>query len=76
MGHWTLEIAKMALYVTFPVALFHYFNQPQYFEEWVVNTKREMYPPEDPVQKEKFFNAIRAVQEKQRNEYVASLERE
>lgn len=35
MGGWHLEIFKMAMYMTFPVAMFHYFNQPEYFEKWV-----------------------------------------
>ena len=35
MGGWQLEVGKMALYMAFPVGLFHYFNQPEYFEKWV-----------------------------------------
>ncbi|XP_056645936.1 protein PET100 homolog, mitochondrial [Diorhabda carinulata] len=64
MGTWTLEVAKMALYVTFPVALFHYFNQPQYFEEWVVNTKRELFPPETEATK-KFQATLEEIKRKQ-----------
>lgn len=37
----------MALYLSFPVAMFHYFNQPEYFEKWVTQTKREVFPPEN-----------------------------
>lgn len=59
MGGWKLEVAKMALYMTFPVALFHYFNQPEYFEEWVTKMRREMYPPESKYLKEEFKEAIR-----------------
>jgi len=36
MGGWKLEVFKMALYMSFPVALFHWFNQPEYFEKWVI----------------------------------------
>lgn len=43
MGGWGLEAFKMAIYMTFPVALFHYFNQPEYFENWVINFKQENY---------------------------------
>lgn len=35
MGGWQLEVAKMAMYMAFPVGMFHYFNQPEYFEKWV-----------------------------------------
>lgn len=47
MGGWVLEVAKMALYLSFPVAAFHVFNSPQYFEQYVIEKKREMYPNED-----------------------------
>lgn len=39
MGGWKLEVFKMALYMSFPVGMFHYFNQPEYFEKWVRNWK-------------------------------------
>lgn len=35
MGGWQLEVGKMAMYMAFPVGMFHYFNQPEYFEKWV-----------------------------------------
>lgn len=35
MAGWQLEVFKMALYMAFPVGMFHYFNQPEYFEKWV-----------------------------------------
>ncbi|KAK0083688.1 hypothetical protein PV325_008402 [Microctonus aethiopoides] len=42
MGTWHLEIARMILYIGFPVGLFHWFNQPQNFTEYVENTQKEM----------------------------------
>lgn len=74
MGGWKLEIAKMALYITFPVALFHYFNQPEYFEEWVVKTKRELYPPENKEHRECFEAAMRKIKEKQERALIKALE--
>lgn len=64
MGTWKLEIAKMGMYITFPVALFYYFNQPKYFEEWVVKTKRELYPPENEKTRE-FKKAIEDLKQQQ-----------
>lgn len=52
MGGWVLEISKMALYLSVPVAAFHVFNTPQYFEKYVVEKKREMYPHEDELYRE------------------------
>lgn len=54
---WVLEIAKMGLYLSFPVATFHFFNCPEYFEKYVVEKKREMYPHEDELHREE-LNAI------------------
>lgn len=36
MGGWQLEVGKMALYMAFPVGMFHWFNNPEYFEKWVI----------------------------------------
>jgi len=46
MGNWQLEIFKLSLWVTFPVGMFYVYNQAQFFEDWVIKMKREMYPPE------------------------------
>ncbi|CAH1103435.1 unnamed protein product [Psylliodes chrysocephalus] len=73
MGTWSLEVAKMALYITFPVALFHYFNQPKYFEEWVVNKKRELFPPESQAHRE-FEKAIQEIKRQQNLDLVKDLE--
>lgn len=75
MGGWKLEVFKMALYVTFPVAMFHYFNQPEYFEEWVVKTKREMYPPINTQAHREFEEALRKIKEEQNLAYLAELEK-
>lgn len=42
---WKLEVAKMFLYISFPVGIFHYVNQPDYFEKYVLKTKEEYFPP-------------------------------
>ncbi|XP_072456981.1 protein PET100 homolog, mitochondrial [Notamacropus eugenii] len=41
-----LEVFRMMLYLTFPVAMFWVSNQAEYFEEYVVQRKREIFPPE------------------------------
>ncbi|MBN3324211.1 PT100 protein, partial [Atractosteus spatula] len=37
----------MMLYLSFPVAVFWVSNQAEYFEEYVVKRKREIYPPDE-----------------------------
>ncbi|XP_078538686.1 protein PET100 homolog, mitochondrial [Lissotriton helveticus] len=41
-----LEVFRMMLYLSFPVTMFWISNQAEYFEEYVVKRKREIYPPE------------------------------
>ncbi|KAH6935232.1 hypothetical protein HPB50_004801 [Hyalomma asiaticum] len=73
MGNWQLEVWKMAMYVTFPVALFYVFNQPQLFEEWVVKKKRECFPPANPVADQQLKELVDAHKAKKREELVKEL---
>lgn len=63
----------MAMYVTFPVVLFYYFNQPAYFEEWVTKTKREIYPPDS--KSADLRAALKDLQEKQELKRLKELEK-
>lgn len=74
MGGWILEVGKMAIYMSFPVALFHYFNQPQYFEKWVTEKKRELYPPEAKGRREELAECIRRVRVNKDKEIMNTLE--
>lgn len=64
----------MAMYMTFPVALFHYFNQPQYYEKWVTDMKQELYPPESKSKHKEFKDAIKKIQEKQEMKMLKAME--
>lgn len=74
MGNWKLEAFKMMVYMAFPVGLFHYFNQPQYFEESLVKMKREMFPPQDSPEAIAFRKAIREIQVQQELEELKQME--
>lgn len=74
MGGWMLEVGKMAMYMTFPVALFHFFNQPEYFEEWVTKTKRELYPPENKGHRKEIEEAIKLHRAKRDEQLLKALE--
>lgn len=65
MGNWRLEVGKMAMYMAFPVSLFYFFNQPTYFEEWVTNKKRQIYPPENPQDRKDIQKLIHDMRMKQ-----------
>lgn len=65
MGNWKLEVGRMAMYTSFPVGLFFYFNQPAYFEEWVTNTKRQIFPPENMKDREAIQQLIKDMRKKQ-----------
>ncbi|KAF9801730.1 hypothetical protein SFRURICE_014884 [Spodoptera frugiperda] len=59
------EVGRMAMYTSFPVGLFFFFNQPTYFEEWVTNTKRQIFPPENMKDREAIQQLIKDMRKKQ-----------
>lgn len=75
MGGWKLEVGKMAMYMSFPVAMFHWFNQPAYFEKWVTDTRRQLYPPESKSHREEIEKTIRDMREKHDNQMMAEMKK-
>lgn len=45
MGNWKLEVGRMGIYMVFPVITFYVFNQPQWFEEFTIAKKKELFQP-------------------------------
>ncbi|GAA6072291.1 protein PET100 homolog, mitochondrial [Tachysurus ichikawai] len=41
----------MMVYLSFPVAMFWISNQADYFEEYIVKRKREIFPPDEKIQR-------------------------
>ncbi|XP_039107491.1 protein PET100 homolog, mitochondrial [Hyaena hyaena] len=61
-----LEVFRMTLYLTFPVAMFWIANQAEWFEDYVIQRKRELWPPEKEDQRlelEEFKERIRKQRE-------------
>lgn len=75
MGGWVLEVGKMVMYISFPVAMFHYFNQPEYFEKWVTEKKREIYPPDDPIMENQIKATIKQMRQKRDAEMMKALDK-
>ncbi|KAB5530689.1 hypothetical protein PHYPO_G00132280 [Pangasianodon hypophthalmus] len=46
-----IEIFRMMVYLSFPVAMFWISNQAEYFEEYIVKRKREIFPPDEKMQR-------------------------
>lgn len=66
---WILEVAKMFMYISFPVGIFHYVNQPEYFEKYVLKVKQEYYPTQSKKtieQMEEFIQEVNIKAEKRR----------
>ncbi|XP_028404680.1 protein PET100 homolog, mitochondrial-like [Dendronephthya gigantea] len=42
-----IELLRMSIYVFFPVAVFYYFNMPNFYEEYVQTTMGKLYPPNE-----------------------------
>ncbi|XP_069352252.1 protein PET100 homolog, mitochondrial isoform X2 [Eulemur rufifrons] len=58
-----LEVFRMTLYLAFPVAMFWISNQAEWFEDYVILRKRELWPPEKEGQIEEFKERMRKQQE-------------
>uniref|UniRef100_A0A8C9KSY8 PET100 cytochrome c oxidase chaperone n=1 Tax=Panthera tigris altaica TaxID=74533 RepID=A0A8C9KSY8_PANTA len=58
-----LEVFRMTLYLTFPVAMFWIANQAEWFEDYVIQRKRELWPPEKRRELEEFKERIRKQRE-------------
>lgn len=39
-----IELIRMTIYVFFPVALFYYFNRPEFYRKTVQEKKKILYP--------------------------------
>ncbi|XP_045887904.1 protein PET100 homolog, mitochondrial isoform X2 [Micropterus dolomieu] len=44
---WSFCFEQMMLYLSFPVTMFWISNQAEYFEEYIVKRKREIFPPDE-----------------------------
>lgn len=75
MGSWQLEVFKMSLYMAFPVVMFHYFNQPENFEEYVTKVKSEYYSKEDKEQRRMLQESIREHNRKIEQKQLEFMER-
>nr|XP_004661799.1 protein PET100 homolog, mitochondrial [Jaculus jaculus] len=64
-----LEVFRMTLYLTFPVAMFWISNQAEWFEDYVIQRKRELWPPEKESQRQD-LEELKLKIRKQREERV------
>lgn len=74
MGGWKLEVGKMAMYMAFPVTIFYFFNQPEYFETWVKRVRQELYPPLNLKHKDAIESTIKEMQQRREDEMLKALE--
>ncbi|KTG46515.1 hypothetical protein cypCar_00000797 [Cyprinus carpio] len=58
-----IEVFRMMVYLSFPVAMFWISNQAEYFEEYIVKRKREIFPPDEKMHRQ----ALEDFKERMRN---------
>lgn len=73
---WILEVFRMALYISFPVGIFHFVNHPIYYDKYVIKAKQEHYPPESKQAAEEMNNFIRKFNANIEKERLETLERQ
>ncbi|XP_003384741.1 PREDICTED: protein PET100 homolog, mitochondrial-like [Amphimedon queenslandica] len=42
-----IELMRIGLYVFFPVAIFYWFNHPDFFEKYVADERKRLFPDGD-----------------------------
>ncbi|XP_068192730.1 protein PET100 homolog, mitochondrial [Antennarius striatus] len=70
-----LEYFRMMLYLSFPVAMFWISNQAEYFEEYVIKRKREIFPQDEEARRkemEDFKVRMRVRMEQQRLKRISA----
>ncbi|XP_025109635.1 protein PET100 homolog, mitochondrial-like [Pomacea canaliculata] len=65
MGGWKLEVFKMGVYMSFPVTLFYYFNQPAFFQSWMIEKRNQIFPPEEANAKQKINRTIEYLEKRE-----------
>ncbi|XP_019713243.1 protein PET100 homolog, mitochondrial [Hippocampus comes] len=69
-----IEMFKMMLYLSFPVSMFWISNQAEYFEEYIVKRKREIFPADEQLHRkelEDFKERMRARKEQRRLKQIS-----
>lgn len=73
MGNWQLEVFRMAIYVSFPVGFFHYFNHSDQFAKWATELHEEIYPKEDPNFREEIKRVAKELRERKEQQSLKGI---
>lgn len=71
---WSLEVVRMFFYMMFPVGCFHYFNNPQIYEESVTKIRQETQLPIPLDKQEEFNKVLKEVKTKMNLKRIQELE--
>lgn len=63
----------MLLYLSFPVTVFWISNQAEYFEEYVVKRKREIYPPDEKMQRKELEDFKQRMRERKEQRLLKQM---
>ncbi|XP_014208842.1 protein PET100 homolog, mitochondrial [Copidosoma floridanum] len=74
MPRWGLEVARMFLYMMFPVGCFHYFNNPQIFEDSVVKIRQQNQTPIPVEKQQEIRDSIKDLQNHIYLKHIQNLE--
>lgn len=73
MGNWQLEVARMALYLSFPVGLYHCFNHSEIFEKWALELHNEIDLPDDPKFREEIKKVAKELRERNEERLLKAM---
>ncbi|XP_028842728.1 protein PET100 homolog, mitochondrial [Denticeps clupeoides] len=69
-----IEIFRMMLYLSFPVTMFWISNQAEYFEEYIVKRKREIFPPDEKMQRRELEDFKERMRQRKEQRFLKQLD--
>jgi len=72
-GSWKLEAFKMMIYMMFPVGCFYAFNQPSFFENWMMEKRKLLFTAENPEDRRRLQDVIEMMELERQNKLEERL---
>ncbi|XP_056607928.1 protein PET100 homolog, mitochondrial [Triplophysa dalaica] len=71
-----IEVFRMMVYLSFPVTMFWISNQAEYFEEYIVKRKREIFPPDEKMNRQKLEDFKERMRNRREDKMLKQMESE
>lgn len=70
-----MEVGKMFVYVSFPISIFYYFNNPDWYEAGIEEMRSTWETEDIKRSSAEFFHLIRNYQREEQKKHLENLEK-